>query len=104
MPEDIRKARDLTSQEFIRIASEFLAMDRQAIQLRLQDPNTSMLELIVGGIVIKSAKDHDHSRAEFLLQRTIGKVAETIKHGLDKSLHLQLIEAMEKHQKIEQEK
>lgn len=51
-------------------------MDRQAIQVRLQDPKTSMLELIVGGIVDKSAKDHDHLRANFLLDRTIGKVKE----------------------------
>lgn len=101
LPEDIRKASKLTNEEFIRIANRFFSMNRGEIQETLQDPKATLLELIVGGIAVRAAKDNDHMRANFLLDRTIGKVAETIKHGLDKSLHLQLMEAMEQQKKIE---
>lgn len=101
LPEDIRKASQLTNEEFIRLANRFFAMSRAEIQETLQDPKATLLELIVGGIAARAAKDNDHTRATFLLDRTIGKVAETIKHGLDKSLHLQLIEAMEQQKRIE---
>ena len=62
LPEDIRKAAQVTNEQFIRITSEYLLMDRATIQDRLQNPKASMLELIIGGIVAKGAKDHEEKR------------------------------------------
>jgi hypothetical protein len=104
MAPDVRKAQQVTSEEFIRVSSEFLLMDRAKIQQRLQNPEASMLELLIGGIVAKAAKDHDHHRAEFLLNRTIGKVADTLNANVQiKSLHMQIVEAMEKNRRVEDE-
>lgn len=84
LPEDIRKASQLTNEEFIRIANRFFSMTRGEIQETLQDPKATLLELIVGGIAAKAAKDHDHYRAEFLLQRTIGKVKDQLEVTMPK--------------------
>lgn len=78
IPEDIRKAVAVTQQAFIRVASSFLSMDREQIQQKLQDPTSSMLEIIVGGIVAKAAKDQDQVRAAFILDRVIGKPKDAV--------------------------
>jgi hypothetical protein len=82
LPPEVKRARKMTSAEVIRIATEFFYMDREQIKIRLSDPKTTTLELMVGGIILKSIKDQDHMKAEFLLNRTIGKVTEKIQHSL----------------------
>lgn len=96
-PPDVLEAKKTTNADFVRIASQFLGMTRQEVSQALNKPEASMLELLIGGIVAKAAKDHDYLRANFILDRTIGKVPDTINnnHGF-KSLHMQLVEIMEK--------
>jgi len=71
--DDIRKASALTNEEFLRITNRFLLMTRDEIQVALQNPKASMLELLIGGIIAKATKEQDHQRATFLLDRTIGR-------------------------------
>jgi hypothetical protein len=78
LPPDVRDAQKLTNDEYMRISTNFMAMTRTEIQEALQRPDATMLELMVGGIVAKAAKDHDYLRATFLLDRVIGKVKEQI--------------------------
>ena len=107
LPEDIRKASQLTNEEFIRIANRFFSMTRGEIQETLQDPKATLLELIVGGIAAKAAKDHDHYRADFLLNRTIGKVKEMVEitNDLSKLSDAELLEGTKRAIRIlEQEK
>lgn len=95
VPTEIREAQKVTSQEFVRVASEFLLMDRRQIKERLENPTASMLEMLIGGIIAKAATTSDYQRANFILDRTIGRVAVDINASVDvKSLHVQLVEAM----------
>jgi hypothetical protein len=41
----------------------------------LADPKTTALELMIGGIIMKAVTEQDQHRAEFLLNRIIGRVA-----------------------------
>ncbi len=73
IPDDIRKAANVTTEQFVKTASEFLLMDRTELTKVLQNPEASMIELLIGGILAKAVKDHDSTRAEWIIARTIGK-------------------------------
>jgi hypothetical protein len=75
MPKDVRDARKLTQNEFVKIACNLIKSTKDELQTVLRDPKTSALELMIGGIIVKAITDQDHQRAEFLLNRIIGRVA-----------------------------
>ena len=77
-PEDIAKAKRLNQHELDRIINKYLWMDREAMQARLKDPSTPMMEIMVGSIVAQAAQKGDQQRLEFILQRVVGKVKDQI--------------------------
>ena len=74
LPKDIREAKELTQKEFVRITCNLIRSTRTELTHVLEDPKTSALELMIGGIISKAIFDCDHQRAEFLLNRIIGRV------------------------------
>ena len=84
VPEDIKDARRLNGPEFDRIANKLLSMTKTEIVKIVNDANTPSLELIVASVVHKAIIEGDAKRLEYLLCRTIGKVAQPVQHsGLD---------------------
>lgn len=76
LPDDILRAKALNRVEFQRLLNEFLTLDRAALEAKLKDPKTSMLELAVGNIVSKAAKDGDQQRLTFVIEHLLGKMKE----------------------------
>lgn len=76
VPEDIKRANRLSADEFCRIANRYFRMTKEQMKANLTKPDASMLELIVGGMIAKVSTTQDWQRANFLLDRTIGKVKE----------------------------
>lgn len=75
MPKEVREARKLTQNEFVKIACNLIKSTRNELQEVLDNQETTALELMIGNIIVKAIDDKDHQRAEFLLNRIIGRVA-----------------------------
>jgi hypothetical protein len=73
-PDDILKANRLTAETFARQINKYLHLTVDELNADLSRPDASMIDLLVGGMVMKAAKDHDWQRANFILDRIIGKV------------------------------
>lgn len=77
---EIRNASHLTKQTLIKILNEFIHMDREQIAAKLQDPKATMLEMAVGHIIAKAAKEGDTMRLNFLFDRIVGKVTDVVEN------------------------
>lgn len=75
MPKDVRDAKKLTQAQFVKIACELIKSTKDQLQTKMNDQKSTALELMIGGIIIKAITDQDHHRAEFLLNRIIGRVS-----------------------------
>ena len=73
LPKDVLDAKKMTAVEFARLATSFLHLTKDQLKMRLENPIATMIELLVGGIVARATKEQDYMRAEFLLNRIIGK-------------------------------
>lgn len=78
LPEDVREAKQLSRHEFARAINKFFYLTKDQLLEKLQDPELSMVDLMVGSIVERAALDQDVVRAQFLLDRAIGRVQESI--------------------------
>lgn len=74
LPADIRKAKEITQQEFVRDTCELLRSTKDELQSVLKNPETPAMKLMIGGIIAKAITEQDIIRAEFLLNRIIGRV------------------------------
>lgn len=81
IPEEVKEARKFNKLEVERVLDKFLGLTRDELFIRLRDPQTAMLERIVGRIILKASKGGDHFRLDFLLNRLIGKVKEAVEHS-----------------------
>lgn len=77
MPDDMRGIKKLNKTVFVTSANKFLNMTRDEITAVLQDPDASMIDLMLGSIIAKAVKDSDTVRANFILDRLIPRVAST---------------------------
>lgn len=82
LPKEVRKAKNTNRITLEKTLNEFLTLDREELQKRLQNPKATMLELAVGTIVAKAAKDGDQIRLNFILDRLLGKVAEKVEQKI----------------------
>lgn len=67
-------------------------MTKDQIDAVLADPNTSSIDSIVAKIIERARETGDTFRANFILDRTIGKVTEHV--SVDGSLHAALVAAI----------
>lgn len=79
LPRDVLEAKKTNRVSLERTLNEFLMLNRLELQKRLQNQSATMLELAVGTIVAKAAKDGDQIRLNFILDRLIGKVKDQVK-------------------------
>jgi hypothetical protein len=81
LPPEVRKSLRLTNEEFVRVASEYMLLTREEINKRVAEPTASVVELLVGNLIDSAItpRTDDYLRAlSLLLDRTIGKVKETL--------------------------
>lgn len=65
----------LTKDKVKGVLGKFSDMTRDQIQDVITNPKSTMLEIMVASIIVKAAKDGDFSRLNFILDRSIGRVA-----------------------------
>ncbi len=80
LPKDVRDAKKMTAVDFSRLAVDFLYTTKDKLQEKLKDPASTMIELMIGGIVAKATQEQDYMRAAFLLDRIIGKTKMNEEH------------------------
>jgi hypothetical protein len=69
VPDDLRKARLHNNEEVERSIHKFFNMTRGELRGMLEDDDTPVVDVLVGGIVAKAVSTACHTRATFLLER-----------------------------------
>lgn len=77
-PDDVLKARKLTRLEFERTANRMLFYSKAELKAALDRPECSMVEAIVGSLIVKAVQAGDPVRLTMLLDRLIGKVKDEV--------------------------
>ena len=78
IPDDIKEARKLTQLDLERVINSLLYLTKEALQAKIKDPQTPMIEMIAASIMAQAAVKGDHMRLDFILQRMIGKVKDQL--------------------------
>lgn len=78
VPDDVKEARKLNQVEFERVANKYLYLTRDELKEAAEDPDTTVIELLVSSIIVKAVEKGDQMRLEFLLNRLIGRVVDRI--------------------------
>lgn len=91
LPEDLLAVRLLNSSEIKRIISKYLDMTPETLGELSQNANqTKAIDLIIIRFISDALKG-DHYKAEWLMQRSIGKVTEQTEEKQEGSAHSKLI-------------
>jgi len=78
LPQDIKDARLMNANEFENIIYKCLSMNKEQLTEIFKNPLTPAKDLVVIKILTKAIETGDHTRLNFLLERTIGKVVDKI--------------------------
>jgi hypothetical protein len=78
LPPELKAAKRLTKTEFERIANQYLFATDAELEKAEQNSETPAIERLVISILRRGNKDGDHARAEWLLQRLLGKVTDKV--------------------------
>jgi hypothetical protein len=77
----------LTKDKVAGILGKFAGASREQLQEVIQNPKSTMMEIMIASVMARAAKEGDPHRLEFLLQRSIGKVSDMttleVKHWTD---------------------
>jgi hypothetical protein len=73
---ELKKIPGITKEEVDKILAKFSRMSRDEIKAFMADPTATMMELMVGSVVLKAYQHGDQNRLGFIFDRTIGKVKE----------------------------
>ena len=92
LPEDLKEARQLNKVEFERILNKIIYLPQIEIKRLAQDPQTPGIERLVCKMLMEACNHADISRANFIVERLVGKVADNLNVG--GSLHAALVTAM----------
>lgn len=78
LPGDVKEARNLTNAEVIRVLSAFLQLSPQDLREKMNAPDVTMLEGLIGSIMLKGIKEGSPAHLSFLFDRTVGKVKDQL--------------------------
>lgn len=81
LPEEVKRAANLTKAECVAKLSEFLKLSTIEIEAVLRDRSRPAMDLWVARIVALGIKNGDHARLNFMFDRLIGKVTDKIEHS-----------------------
>lgn len=82
VPPDLKKARELNKNAIAKIILDQLNMTISELTKISKATDKPAMEVLAATLVVFARKYGDFSRINFLLDRSIGKVTETIKHQL----------------------
>jgi len=74
-----------------RVLSKFLNWPVDQLIEFIQDKSNQVLETLVARVLLEAIRKGDHSRAEWVLQRLIGKVKEEIEMNHTVNLHEEIV-------------
>lgn len=78
IPPELKAVKQLSPQSVRLLVSKFAAMSKEELAELLQKPDTPLIEITIGSIFAKAAKEGDYSRFNFLLDRSVGKVKDEV--------------------------
>jgi len=82
LPPELKAVQALTPTMIAKKISLFWSMTPEELTALQQDKSTSTLDATLIGIALKAMADNDHNRANFLLDRSAGKVKEQVEHSI----------------------
>ena len=71
---EVKALRKLTTNEFLTLLNKLLKMTKSEIVKLIQDPQTPMLEVYLGSVLVYGTKRGDYPTLDKILDRAIGKV------------------------------
>jgi len=74
----------IRSDEVQALLGRLWKLTREELQKIVQDPKSTMGEIMVASVMARAAKDGDASRLQFLLDRAVGKVRESLEVSMVK--------------------
>jgi len=87
LPGIVKKTPKEFDQDFVRkLIMSMLRMTKEDLNLTVNNPDASCLELAVGAMIVSSIKDSNLSKFDFLLNRSIGREQENIAIALPPSV------------------
>jgi hypothetical protein len=78
LPDDVREVKKLTQSELEKVLNDCLLLTKEQLEKICNDSESTMLQLLVAGIIIKGVQNGDSARFEFLLNRLLGKMKDKI--------------------------
>lgn len=82
------------------LMGRFWKLTREELHVVVQNPKSTMGEIMVASVMARAAKDGDANRLAFLLDRTVGKptvdAADVVRRDLEELTNEQLIARLEK--------
>lgn len=76
LPADLAAIKKLTPSYIRMVIAKLARMTQQEMVTYLQTSGANNMELMVASIIVKATQEGDHSKLNFLLDRSIGKVVE----------------------------
>jgi len=74
LPADLLEAKRCNKEQLETLLHKFLVMDKEALRQIMASPVSTMLELMVGSIIMRAVNDGCTMRLSFLLDRVLGKM------------------------------
>jgi hypothetical protein len=99
LPEDIKAVRELNKLEMERLLNRFIYMKREELEAIKTNKDTTLLELFVASVVSKGITMGDERRLNFLFDRLVGRVKESVEHSLSVTLEDLVAGSMDKEKK-----
>lgn len=81
LPAELKEARSLTQREIEISLQKFLLMTTEQLKKAKQDPETTMLDHLIISIMTHGVNRGCDKRADFLMNRLVGKVKQQIEHS-----------------------
>lgn len=82
----IKTAREFDETYLKRIILVMLSMTEDELIKATKNPRATCLELAIGAMILRAVKDSDMSRLGFLLDRSLGRVAQNVNLDLNPSV------------------
>ena len=74
----MKELKKLSKNKFAEILMKFLYLTNEEIKEIVRNPKTAMLELMLGSVILKAIRTGDQQRLDFLLNRCIGRVTDSV--------------------------
>lgn len=78
LPQEVKEAKKLNQVELERVLNDCLTLTPSQIKKIKDDPESTMIQLLVVSVITHAVNKGDHDRSSFLLDRLLGKMKDTV--------------------------